>query len=73
MALLEVFRQFNRTTTLLEDLQIAITPTLLRDFGITVTMVRNQQWSDLNDIQLIFADTDLCFALIDPLWLNTTL
>ena len=31
VALLEVFKQFNRTATLLEDLQIAVKPTLLRD------------------------------------------
>lgn len=31
VALLEVLRQFNRTTTLLEDLQIVVKPTLLRD------------------------------------------
>ena len=32
VALLEVFRQFNRIATLLGDLQLAIKPTLLRDF-----------------------------------------
>ena len=31
VALLEVFRQFNRNATLLEDLQIVVKPTLLRD------------------------------------------
>ena len=31
VALLEVFGQFNRNATLLEDLQIAVKPTLLRD------------------------------------------
>ena len=31
VALLEVFRQFIRTFTLLEDLQMALKPTLLRD------------------------------------------
>ena len=31
VALLEVLRQFNRTTTLLEDLQMVVKPTLLRD------------------------------------------
>ena len=32
VAFLEVFRQFNRNVTLLEDLQIVVKPTLLRDF-----------------------------------------
>ena len=31
VALLEVFRQFNKNATLLEDLQIDIKPTLSRD------------------------------------------
>ena len=31
VALLEVFRKFNRNSTLLEDLQIVVKPTLLRD------------------------------------------
>ena len=31
VALLEVFKQFDRNATLLEDLQIVIKPTLLRD------------------------------------------
>ena len=31
VALLEVFRHFNRNATLLEDLQIVVKPTLLRD------------------------------------------
>ena len=31
VALLEVFRQFDRNATLLEDLQIVVKPTLLRD------------------------------------------
>ena len=31
VTLLEVFRYFNRNATLLEDLQITIKPTLLRD------------------------------------------
>ena len=31
VALLEVLRQFNRAATLLEDLQMVVKPTLLRD------------------------------------------
>ena len=31
VALLEVFKKFNTTATLLEDLQIVVKPTLLRD------------------------------------------
>ena len=31
VALLEVLRQFNRTTSLLEDLQMVVKPTMLRD------------------------------------------
>ena len=31
VALLEVFEKFNRSATLLEDLQITVKPTLLRD------------------------------------------
>ena len=31
VVLLEFFRQFNRNATLLEDLQIVVKPTLLRD------------------------------------------
>ena len=31
VALLEVFRKFNRTVTLLEDLQMVVKSTLLRD------------------------------------------
>ena len=43
VALLEVFRKFNRNATLLEDLRIIVNPTLLRDLdhyynGYRVTM-----------------------------------
>ena len=33
VALQEVLKQFNGTITLLEDLQLIVKPTLLRDFG----------------------------------------
>ena len=35
-----LLEQFNRDVTLLEDLQMAVRPTLLRDFVIISTMIR---------------------------------
>ena len=43
VALLEVLKQFNRIVTLLEDLQIVVKPTQLRDFRSLSAMVRKQQ------------------------------
>ena len=43
VALLEVLKQFNRTITLLEDLQIAVKPTWLRDFRSLL------QWLERNN------------------------
>ena len=41
VALSEVFRKFNRTATLLEDLQMAIKPTLLRDLGLVLQLLES--------------------------------
>ena len=43
VALLEVLKQFNRIVTLLEDLQITIKPTRLRDFRSLL------QWLESNN------------------------
>ena len=48
VALLEDLKQFNKTVTLLKDLQLAIKPTRLRDFRSTIAMVRKKKLNDLN-------------------------
>ena len=53
VASLEVFGQFNRIATLLEDLQIVVKPTLLRDLdhcynGLRVTVT----WPNLDATEL---------------------
>ena len=43
VALQEVLKQFNGISTLLEDLQLAVKPTLLRDFRLLL------QWLESNN------------------------
>ena len=43
VALQEVLKQFNGIATLLEDLQLAVKPTLLRDFRLLL------QWLESNN------------------------
>ena len=43
VALWEVLKQFNGTVTLLEDLQLVVKPTLLRDFSSML------QWLESNN------------------------
>ena len=49
---------------------MAVKPTLLGDFGITVTMVRKQQWMIWKYMQLILLNIDLSLAPRDPYWSN---
>ena len=57
VALLEVFRQFNRNATLFEDLQIVVKPTLLRDFlKITSTMVESNNDMIFDATKLLITD-----------------
>ena len=41
VALLDVFRQFNKFATLLEDLKIVVKPTWLRDLGLLLKLVES--------------------------------